>query len=119
MNELIQRRIDLGDIHLHIHTMGSGPVVVLCHGFPGHWTNWRAQMSALAEAGYCAVAPDMRGYGQSSRPDEIADYDMNAQLADMCGLLDALGTEKAIFIGQDFGASMVWSMAQRLSLIHI
>lgn len=113
MNELIQRRIDLGDIHLHIHTMGSGPVVVLCHGFPGHWTNWRAQMSALAEAGYCAVAPDMRGYGQSSRPDEIADYDMNAQLADMCGLLDALGTEKAIFIGQDFGASLVWSMAQR------
>ena len=113
MKTLIQRRIDLGDIHLNIHMMGDGPVVVLCHGFPGHWSNWRAQLTALADAGYCAVAPDMRGYGQSSRPKDIADYDMDAQLSDMCGLLDALQVDKAVFVGQDFGASLVWSMAQR------
>lgn len=115
MQEPTQRRLALaGERYLQLHSLGEGPLVVLCHGFPGHWSNWWAQMQALAAAGFCAVAPDMCGYGQSYRPEAVEGYDMNAQIGDMCGLLDALGEVSAVFVGQDFGASLVWSMAQRM-----
>ena len=82
-----QQRVEVNGIHLHIRCQGEGPWVVLCHGYPGHWSNWRSQMQVLADAGYTAVVPDMRGYGQSSRPDDVSAYNMSQQIGDMCGLL--------------------------------
>ena len=70
-------------------------------------------MQAVSEAGFCAVAVDMRGYGDSSRPNGIEAYDMDNQIADMCALLNALNADKAVFVGQDFGAALVWNMAIR------
>jgi len=85
--------------------------VVLCHGFPELAFSWRHQIPVLAEAGFRVVAPDMRGFGQSSVPAEIEAYDVLALCGDMCGLLDALNEESAVFIGHDWGASLVWQLA--------
>lgn len=113
MNGLSHKIIDSNGINLHIAVQGEGPLVVFCHGFPGHWSHWKHQLSAVANAGFTAVAVDMRGYGKSSRPAAVEDYNMNNQIADMLGLLDSFSRGEAIFIGQDFGAALVWNMAAR------
>jgi pimeloyl-ACP methyl ester carboxylesterase len=108
----IQHRfLRLGDIELHVAELGSGPPVVLCHGFPELWYSWRHQLPALATAGYRAVAPDLRGYGQSSIPAEVTAYDLPSVSGDLLGLLDDLGEERAVFVGHDWGAALVWHMA--------
>ncbi|HEY6578606.1 MAG TPA: alpha/beta hydrolase [Rhizomicrobium sp.] len=88
----------------------TGFPVVLCHGFPELAFSWRHQLPALGAAGYRAIALDQRGYGGSSRPDEIEAYDMPHLTGDLAGLLDALGIEKAVFCGHDWGGSVVWAM---------
>ncbi len=90
---------------------GEGPLVVLCHGFPELGFSWRHQLPALTEAGYRVAVPDMRGFGQSSAPQEVEAYDVLTLCADMTGLLDALGEERAVFVGHDWGASLVWHLA--------
>jgi len=113
MSELKHRLIETNGIRLHIAEQGSGPLVIMCHGFPGLWYSWRHQLPALAAAGYRAVAIDQRGYGQSDRPLDPALYDMNYAMGDLLGLLDALGERQAIFIGHDFGSPQVWNLAVR------
>lgn len=103
--------IETNGIELHVVEAGSGPAVVLCHGFPELAYSWRHQIPVLAEAGYRVLAPDMRGYGRSSRPAEIDAYDMDTIAADLAGLLDAVGEEQAVFVGHDFGGPAVWHMA--------
>ena len=98
------------EITLSVHEAGSGPAVVLCHGFPELAYSWRHQLTALGEAGFRAIAPDQRGYGASDRPEAIADYDIHQLCGDMAGLLDALGIEKAVFCGHDWGGLVVWGM---------
>jgi pimeloyl-ACP methyl ester carboxylesterase len=98
-------------IELEVVEQGSGPAVVLCHGFPELAYSWRHQVPALAAAGYRVLAPDMRGYGGSSIPPEVADYNVLALCEDMCGLLDAAGEDDAVFIGHDWGANVTWWMA--------
>ncbi len=88
----------------------TGIPVVLCHGFPGSWFSWRNQLPALAAAGHRVIAPDMRGYGRSLRPADAAEYDRASTVADMTGLLDELGIDKAVFVGHDFGAHLVWDL---------
>jgi pimeloyl-ACP methyl ester carboxylesterase len=88
----------------------SGVPVVLCHGFPELAFSWRHQLKAFAEAGRWVIAPDQRGYGQTSRPDAVADYDMAHLTGDLVGLLDHLGVEKAVFVGHDWGGIVVWQM---------
>ncbi|HEY6578938.1 MAG TPA: alpha/beta hydrolase, partial [Rhizomicrobium sp.] len=88
----------------------TGFPVVLCHGFPELAFSWRHQLAALGAAGYHAIALDQRGYGGSSRPDEIEAYDMPHLTDDLASLLDALGMEKAVFCGHDWGGSVVWAM---------
>ena len=100
-------------INLHAASLGKGPLVLMCHGFPGLWYSWRKQMPAIAGAGFRAVAVDTRGYGRSDRPTDVAAYDSETQVADMLGVLDALGEERAIVIGQDFGAPLVWNICVR------
>ena len=101
-----------GGVTLHVLEEGSGPAVVLCHGFPGLGYSWRHQLPALAAAGFRAIAPDLRGFGRSSAPSDPADYDRAHTAADMAGLLDALGIEQAVFAGHDFGAALTWDLPQ-------
>jgi pimeloyl-ACP methyl ester carboxylesterase len=105
------RQLRVNGIELHVAELGDGPVVVLCHGFPELGYSWRHQLPALAEAGYRAVAPDMRGYGQSSIPADVEAYDIPTVCGDMLGLLDALGEQRAVFVGHDWGAVVVWQLA--------
>ncbi len=88
----------------------EGVPIVLCHGFPELAFSWRHQIKALAEAGHWVIAPDQRGYGLSSRPEAVTDYDMEHLTGDLVGLLDHLGVEKAIFCGHDWGGIVVWQM---------
>ena len=97
-------------ITLSVHEAGEGPAVVLCHGFPELAYSWRHQIGALADAGFRAIAPDQRGYGESDRPEKIEDYDLGRLTADMAGLLDALGIERAVFAGHDWGGFVAWAM---------
>src|ERR1700751_4989742 len=90
---------------------GRGPLFLLCHGFPESWYSWRHQLHALAEAGFHAVAPDMRGYGQTDRPEQIDQYTLLHLVGDMVGLLDALGLETAVIVGHDWGAPVAWYAA--------
>ena len=86
----------------------GGPVVVLTHGFPELAYSWRHQIPVLAEAGYHVLAPDQRGYGGSSRPDAIDAYDIHQLTADIVGLLDDIGAQRAVWIGHDWGAPVAW-----------
>jgi pimeloyl-ACP methyl ester carboxylesterase len=101
-------------IELRVAEAGEGPLVVLCHGFPELWYSWRHQIPALVEAGYRVLVPDQRGYGGSDRPDEVAAYDIVQLSDDLLGLLDAAGAEQAVFVGHDWGAMVVWHLAQRV-----
>lgn len=96
---------------IHFLEQGTGPVVLLCHGFPESSYSWRHQLRALAAAGYRAIAPDMRGYGKSGRPKEIAAYANVEHVRDMTGLLDALGEKSAAIVGHDWGANVAWNAA--------
>jgi pimeloyl-ACP methyl ester carboxylesterase len=87
----------------------GAPVVILAHGFPELAYSWRHQIPALAEAGYQVLAPDQRGYGGSSRPDAIGAYDIHELTADLVGLLDDVGAERAVRVGHDWGAIVVWN----------
>jgi pimeloyl-ACP methyl ester carboxylesterase len=106
------RQIDVGGIELHVAECGTGPLVVCCHGFPELWYSWRHQLPVLAAAGYRLVAPDQRGYGRSSRTEAVEDYDIVHLGADILGLLDALGEERAVVVGHDWGAIVAWHLAQ-------
>jgi pimeloyl-ACP methyl ester carboxylesterase len=102
---LQHRFIQVNGIRMHIAEQGQGPLIVLVHGFPELWYNWRHVMPALAAAGYHAVAPDMRGYGQTDAPRDIADYSQLQVAGDIVGLVHALGYEQAVIAGHDWGAS--------------
>lgn len=100
------------DLSLSALTAGeAGPLVVFCHGFPGLAFSWRHQLTALAAAGYRAVAFDMKGYGQSDRPLELDAYQARVVSDDLAAVLDALGAERAVFVGHDFGAKAAFCMA--------
>jgi pimeloyl-ACP methyl ester carboxylesterase len=106
------RRVAVADgIELSVSDLGSGPAVVLCHGFPELAYSWRHQVQPLLDAGYRVLVPDMRGYGASSAPAEVDAYDVASLCGDMVGLLDALGESQATFIGHDWGANVVWWLA--------
>src|SRR6267143_3999545 len=109
--DVTHHMVEANGIRMHIAEQGTGPTVLLCHGFPELWYSWRHQLSALAAAGFHAVAPDMRGYGQSDRPEAIDQYTLLHLVGDMVGLLDALGAEEAVIAGHDWGAPVAWHAA--------
>jgi pimeloyl-ACP methyl ester carboxylesterase len=111
MNQPTHRTVDANGIRIHIAEQGSGPLVLLCHGFPESWYSWRHQLGALSQAGFHAVAPDMRGYGDSDRPAEIERYTLFHLVGDMVGVLDALGEKQAVIVGHDWGAPVAWHAA--------
>jgi len=103
------RIIETNGINMRIAEMGEGPLVILVHGWPESWYSWRHQLKALAEAGYHAVAPDMRGYGKTDKPADVEAYDIVHLTGDLAGIVDALGEEDAILVGHDWGAIVSWN----------
>jgi pimeloyl-ACP methyl ester carboxylesterase len=103
------RDVSANGIRLHVVEAGSGPLVVLLHGFPEFWWSWRHQLSALAEAGFRVVAPDLRGYGASDKPPR--GYDSLTLAADVAGLVRALGEQNAVVVGHDWGGHIGWTLA--------
>lgn len=89
----------------------AGNPIVLCHGWPEHAYSWRHQMPALAAAGFHVIVPNQRGFGNSSRPEHVTDYDITCLTDDLAALLDHYGYDDAVFVGHDWGANVVWSMA--------
>jgi pimeloyl-ACP methyl ester carboxylesterase len=104
MAEIAHRFVTTNGIKMHYAEAGSGPRVLLCHGFPESWYSWRHQLTALAEAGFRAIAPDMRGYGQTEQPKEVEAYDIFQLTGDLVGLVNALGGEPVVIVGHDWGA---------------
>jgi pimeloyl-ACP methyl ester carboxylesterase len=104
------RFIDTNGIRMRLATIGdSGPLVIMAHGWPESWYSWRHQMVAVAAEGYRVVAPDMRGYGATDAPPNVEDYDIVQLAADMVGIVDAYGEDKAILMGHDWGSIVAWN----------
>ncbi len=103
------REITTNGIRMHYVTQGSGPLVVLLHGFPEFWYSWRYQIPFLAEHGYTVVAPDLRGYNDTDKP--RTGYDVTTLTRDIAGLVKGLGQEKAIIVGHDWGGALAWVFA--------
>lgn len=106
--------IEANGVKLEVFEAGKenkGNPIVLCHGWPEHAFTWRHQMPVLAEAGYHVIVPNQRGYGNSVAPQEVEEYDIACLTGDLAGLLDHFGYDDAVFVGHDWGANVVWSMA--------
>ncbi|MBR0829149.1 alpha/beta hydrolase [Bradyrhizobium manausense] len=112
MSQPTQRTIKANGISLNVAEQGTGPLVLLCHGFPEGWYSWRHQLEALAAAGFHAVAPDMRGYGKSDKPEAIDQYTIFHMVGDLIGVLDALEAKDAVIVGHDWGAGIAWHAAR-------
>jgi len=108
---ITHRFVEANGIRIHCAEAGEGPLVLLCHGWPESWYSWRRQLTALAEAGFRAIAPDMRGYGQTDRPEAIEAYTLFHLVGDMVGLVAALGANDAVIVGHDWGAPVAWHAA--------
>ncbi len=105
------RRIEGDGVTLAVQDEGEGQPVLLIHGFPDSHRLWRHQVPALVAAGKRVIAPDLRGFGASDRPAEVADYGVRHSVADLLAVLDALGVERAQVVGHDWGASVAWALA--------
>ena len=104
------RYVQSGDCSIRAAVEGKGPLVLMVHGWPESWYSWRHQLSPIAAAGFTAAAIDVRGYGGSDKPGEVAAYDMESLTADVAGVARALQPDApAILIGHDWGAPIVWN----------
>lgn len=111
-NAMKQHLVETSTINMNVVEEGSGPAILFCHGFPETSYSWRHQISALAKAGFRAIAPDMRGYGGSDRPEAADEYTVFHLVGDMVALLDALGEHQAVIVGNDWGATVAWQAVQ-------
>lgn len=111
MSTLHHHKIEVNGLYMQLREQGEGPVVLLCHGFPETGYAWRHQLPALAAAGFRAIAPDMRGYGGTASPVAIDQYNLLQLVGDLVGLLDALGEQQAVVVGNDWGATVAWHAA--------
>ncbi|HYC02471.1 MAG TPA: alpha/beta hydrolase [Azospirillaceae bacterium] len=111
MAEAKSRYVQTNGIRMHLLEQGEGPLVLMCHGWPELSHSWRNQLRALAEAGYRAVAPDMRGFGRTEAPESQDSYTLLHHVGDMVGVLDALGEQTAVVVGHDWGAPVAWHCA--------
>ena len=98
-------------LRMHVAEAGTGPAVVLLHGFPDFWFTWRHQMPALVEAGYRVLAPDLRGYADTEAPRGVRAYRLERLVADVVGLIAAAGEEQVVLVGHDWGGEIAWTTA--------
>ncbi|WP_326835263.1 alpha/beta hydrolase [Amycolatopsis rhabdoformis] len=105
------RFVEVNGLSLHITEQGSGPLVILLHGFPDSGYTWRHQLGPIADAGYHVVAPDQRGAGKSRGPEAVDQYSIFHLAGDVVGLIHALGEEEAVIVGHDWGAVVAWHTA--------
>jgi len=111
MQPIQHRFIQSTGVRLRVAEQGTGPLVVLCHGFPESWYSWRHQFDALAQAGYRVVAPDMRGYGQSDAPEAVSAYSLLHLVGDVVAVVQDIGAKQAVVVGHDWGAPVAWHTA--------
>jgi pimeloyl-ACP methyl ester carboxylesterase len=123
---VVHRYADLAGVRLHYVEAGEGPLVVLLHGFPEFWFSWRFQIPALAAAGFRVVAPDMRGYNLSDKPKGVEGYALERLARDVECLIGALGEERAVVVGHDWGGIVAWAVAmlhpervERLAILNV
>jgi len=109
--QISERQLKVNGIDMRITQQGSGPLVILCHGWPELAYSWRHQLPAIAAAGFHAVAPDMRGYGQTSAPKDVGEYTLFHITGDIVALVAGLGEKQAVVIGHDWGAPVAWHCA--------
>jgi epoxide hydrolase 4 len=112
---LESRRIDLGEVSLHVVLAGpaDGPPVVLLHGYPEFWYAWYRQMGRLAQAGFRVIVPDQRGYNLSDKPARVEDYRVDVLAGDIAALIETLGYDKAFVAAHDWGGGVAWQLAIR------
>src|SRR4029453_11043505 len=108
---ITHRWIEVGGLRLHCVEAGTGPLVVLLHGFPEFWYAWRHQLPALADAGYRVVAPDLPGYHTSDKPPRVRDYRPRLLAQEVADLILALGADSATVAGHDWGGALAWLLA--------
>ncbi|XP_072975929.1 epoxide hydrolase 1-like [Typha angustifolia] len=108
MEGISHRTVEVNGIAMHVAEKGDGPAVLLLHGFPEIWYSWRHQIVGLADAGYRAIAPDLRGYGDTSAPPDVASYTVFHLVGDLVALLDALDLPQVALVGHDWGALVAW-----------
>ena len=113
MTEIRHHQVRTNGISMHVAEAGEGFPIVFCHGWPELWYSWRHQLRALSDAGFRAIAPDMRGYGGTDAPADPAQYRTTVICADIAGLLDALEIEKAVIVGHDWGGYHIWQFGLR------
>ncbi|KUJ66533.1 epoxide hydrolase [Streptomyces albus subsp. albus] len=111
VSEIRHDQVEVNGVRLHIAEQGEGPLVLLLHGFPESWYSWRHQFEPLSRAGYRVVAPDQRGYARSEQPDAVDSYTLLHLAGDVTGLIRALGEERAVVVGHDWGAPVAWVTA--------
>ncbi len=111
MSDMKHRFVKANGIKMHVAESGEGFPVVFCHGFPECWYSWRHQMKAVAEAGFRAIAPDQRGYGETECPEPIEAYTQRKLVGDIVGMLDALGEGRCVIVGHDWGGMVAWNAA--------
>src|SRR2546426_1391520 len=104
--QINHRTVETNGIRIHVAEQGTGPLVILCHGFPEFWYSWRHQLAALAAAGFRAVAPDLRGYNLSEKPAGVRAYGIDVLVADVAELITHLGAERAAVVGHDWGGGI-------------
>ncbi|KAI0512286.1 hypothetical protein KFK09_012925 [Dendrobium nobile] len=104
------RMVEVNGIKMHVAEKGEGPVVLLLHGFPELWYSWRHQILSLAARGYRAVAPDLRGYGDTEAPADVSAYSIFHLVGDLVALIDSLGQEQVFVVGHDWGAIVAWNL---------
>lgn len=112
-SQLLHRYLEGDGVRLHYVEAGAGPLVVLLHGFPEHWYTWRHQIPALVAAGFRVVAPDLRGYALSSKPEPVGAYGIDTVADDVARLIQACGAERAVVVGHDWGGATAWRLAMR------
>ena len=110
-SDLAFKTVTANGVRLRLAVQGSGPLVILCHGWPESWYSWRHQIPVIADAGYTVVAYDVRGYGESDKPQEIEAYTLKELAGDVLGIADALGFERFITIGHDWGGPIALTTA--------
>ncbi|PNY03385.1 epoxide hydrolase, partial [Trifolium pratense] len=111
ISDVNHQRIKTNGIYIHIAEKGTGPLVLLLHGFPEIWYAWRHQLNYLSQHGYHAVAPDLRGYGDSDSPLNPNSYTHHHIVGDLIGLLDHFGQQQAYVVGSDLGANIGWHLS--------